>query len=105
MGKELDHVYRTHMAATRRTNALPEMIVRFCRKCIHDRVPKVSQDKQLKYPGKTIIILKDTPWKIRQLRRQYNFLTKALSEADITYKWIYPEGLIFIGKGEKSENR
>lgn len=47
---------------------------------------KRSQGKQLDYQGKAIAILKDTPWKIRQLRKQYGFIMKTLREADMLYK-------------------
>lgn len=100
MRKELDVVYRMHTAYTKRSNAPPETIVRFCRRCTKDRVMKASQGKELEYQGKAFIILKDIPWKVRQLRKQYDFLVKPLREANIVYKWMYPEGLWFTWEGK-----
>lgn len=102
MRRELDYVYRMP-AFTRRANAPPEMIIQFTRRCIKDWVLKASQGKHLEYQGKAIKILEDISWKVRQLRKQYEFLTKTLRDADIIYKRIYPEGLIFSWEGKNQK--
>ncbi|KAJ7303173.1 hypothetical protein JRQ81_012106, partial [Phrynocephalus forsythii] len=38
-------------------------------------------------------ILKDVPWRVRQIRKDFSFLTNLLLKQNIRYKWIYPEGL------------
>lgn len=74
MRTELDYVYRMNTAFTKRTNMPPELIVWFLRRCMRDRVLKAIQGKQLGFHGKPITILKDIPWKVRQLRKQYELL-------------------------------
>lgn len=66
MSKELDYVYRTHMAIIRHTNAPSETVVHFCRRYVRDRVLKAAQGRQLDIQGKIIMMLKDLPWKIRK---------------------------------------
>lgn len=87
-------------------NIPPEVVVRFSRRCIRDRILKATQGQKIKFQDRDLIFLKDKPWKKRQLKRQYNFLTKTLRELEIPYKWIYPEGLIFTwdGKNQKIDN-
>lgn len=87
MSREIDQVYRLHTAVTRRMNKLPELIVRFCRRCIKDRVLKATLGHQLDYQGTPITILKDTPWKIRQLRRQYQKINNVAKVKKFVHKY------------------
>uniref|UniRef100_A0A8C6VDL0 Uncharacterized protein n=1 Tax=Naja naja TaxID=35670 RepID=A0A8C6VDL0_NAJNA len=58
-------------------NKLPrEVHIRFIKKIIKTQILQVAREKTLKYKGKEIVVLKQLPRRVREMRREYTFLTK-----------------------------
>uniref|UniRef100_A0A2D4GT93 Uncharacterized protein n=1 Tax=Micrurus corallinus TaxID=54390 RepID=A0A2D4GT93_MICCO len=55
----------------------------------------------MKYKVKEITVLKQVPRRIRDIRREYTFLTKELLKRGINYRWLIPEGLLFTWKEQR----
>ncbi|KAJ7341005.1 hypothetical protein JRQ81_004577, partial [Phrynocephalus forsythii] len=98
--REVDLIYRQPTAYTRRNKLPPEVIVKLVRRYTRDCILKATQDKEVEINKSKVTILKDVPWEVRQLRKEYTFLTKLLLKHDIRYKWLYPQGLSFQWEGK-----
>uniref|UniRef100_A0A2D4KHD0 L1 transposable element RRM domain-containing protein n=2 Tax=Micrurus TaxID=8634 RepID=A0A2D4KHD0_9SAUR len=75
-----------------RNNLPREVHVRFTKKTMRTEIMQKATDDLLKYKGKNIIALKQIPRKVRDLRREYQFLTKMLIKKEVNYRWLIPEG-------------
>uniref|UniRef100_A0A2D4ID63 Uncharacterized protein n=1 Tax=Micrurus lemniscatus lemniscatus TaxID=129467 RepID=A0A2D4ID63_MICLE len=45
--------------------------------------------------------MKQIPRRIRDIRREYSFLTKELLKRGINYRWLIPEGLLFTWQEQR----
>lgn len=61
---------------------------------IRDEILKRVREEPLQYRKKAIAVLKQIPWKIRDLRKQYQFLTTKLNEKGINFRWLVPGGIL-----------
>lgn len=41
------------------------------------------------------------PRRVREIRRQYSFLTKELFKRGVNYRWLVPEGLLFTWQEQR----
>lgn len=94
--EETDDIYRLNSAYAKRNRVPREVHVKFTKKTIRDEILKRTRDNPMIYRGKTVDILKQTPKRIRDLRKQYHFLTNKLIQKRITFRWINPEGVLIM---------
>uniref|UniRef100_A0A8C5T3D8 L1 transposable element RRM domain-containing protein n=1 Tax=Laticauda laticaudata TaxID=8630 RepID=A0A8C5T3D8_LATLA len=95
---EVFHVYTRYAMR----NKLPrEIHIRFTKKTIKTQILQVAREKTLKYKAKEIVVLKQVPRRVREMRREYQFLTKALLKKGVNYRWLIPEGLMFIWQEQR----
>ncbi|KAJ7326733.1 hypothetical protein JRQ81_016492 [Phrynocephalus forsythii] len=80
-------------AFTRKQKRPPEVVVKLMRRHIRDSILQFSQKQEIKIKESKVNILKDVPWRVPQIRKEYSFLTTLLVKQNIRYKWIYPEDL------------
>uniref|UniRef100_A0A2H6NKX3 L1 transposable element RRM domain-containing protein n=1 Tax=Micrurus carvalhoi TaxID=3147026 RepID=A0A2H6NKX3_9SAUR len=92
----IDEVFRVFTRYAMRNKLPKEVYVRFTKKAIKTQILQRARDDPLRYKGKEIIVLKQVPRKVRELRREYQFLTKILIKKEVNYRWLVPEGLTFI---------
>ncbi|KAJ7332837.1 hypothetical protein JRQ81_015017 [Phrynocephalus forsythii] len=78
-----------------------ELQIRFLKSGFRNKALKAIQGKTFIKYGKNIKALNHVPWKIRQLRKQYEKLTKTLRRKDISYRWLFPEGVTFEFAGQR----
>uniref|UniRef100_A0A670YPM3 L1 transposable element RRM domain-containing protein n=1 Tax=Pseudonaja textilis TaxID=8673 RepID=A0A670YPM3_PSETE len=97
----VDEIYRVFTRYAMRNKLPREIHVRFTKKTIKTQILQVARDKGLKYKGKEIMVLKQVPRRVREMRREYRFLTKKLLEKDVNYRWLIPEGLMFIWQEQR----
>lgn len=50
-----------------------------------------------------IRILKETPWRVRAKRKEYQKLTQCLQNNQIQHKWFLPEGVLFEIQGARQK--
>uniref|UniRef100_A0A8C6X6C3 Uncharacterized protein n=1 Tax=Naja naja TaxID=35670 RepID=A0A8C6X6C3_NAJNA len=55
-----------------------EVHIRFMKKAIKTQILQMAREKTLKYKDKEIVVLKQVPRRVREMRREYQFLTKIL---------------------------
>lgn len=93
MKRKINQAYRVNSSYAR-TSRIPHKVhVIFVRRVVRDRIFKITYEKLLTIQGKEIMILKQIPWKIRDIRRQYLFLTNKLNVKEINFRWLVPEGI------------
>lgn len=51
--------------------------------------------------GQEIKVLKDTPWRVRVKRKEYQKLVKCLRQNQIQYWWLILEGIFFKIQGKR----
>ncbi|XP_015668958.1 ubiquitin carboxyl-terminal hydrolase 14 isoform X1 [Protobothrops mucrosquamatus] len=94
MEVELDQIYRVNSNYARKNKVPREVHVRFLRKSVRDKILRRVRDDPLKYKGKEIVVLKQIPRRIRESRREYQFLTRKLIEKGVNFRWLIPEGIL-----------
>ncbi|KAJ7329742.1 hypothetical protein JRQ81_015916, partial [Phrynocephalus forsythii] len=99
MVKEIEQVYRVNSRFARENKVPREVHVKFIRRAVRDMILRASSDKPLKCQGQEILVLKQIPWKVRDVRKHYQFLTVKLNEKRINFRWLVPEG-IFVNWDE-----
>lgn len=91
---ETDEIYRLNTSYARRNKVSREVHVRFTKKAMRDEILKRTREQPLIYKGKKIDVLKQTPKRVRENRKQYHFLTNKLLNKGINYRWLTPEGIL-----------
>lgn len=86
MKLEIDQVYRINSKYAKIKKVPREVQVIFIRKTTRDKILKVANDNPLRLEGKEIQVMKQTPWKIREMRKKYLFLTNKLNYQNITFR-------------------
>lgn len=99
--RELDEIYRVQTNYVRRNRLPREVHVRFARKKLRDIVLNIAREEQIIFRGKEVNILKQIPKRVREKRRNYNFLTNFLNRRKIIFRWLLPEGLLISWQGRK----
>ncbi|XP_026579894.1 uncharacterized protein LOC113452651 [Pseudonaja textilis] len=92
----MDEIYRVYTSYTMRNKLPREVHVRFTKKTMRTEILQKARGDPLKYKGKEIKALKQIPRKVRDLRREYQFLTKILIKKEVNYRWLILEGLTFV---------
>ncbi|KAJ7341467.1 hypothetical protein JRQ81_005593 [Phrynocephalus forsythii] len=80
MSQEIDQIYRVNSSFARKNKVPREVHVVFVRRKIKEDILRRLRENTLKINDQEITILKQTPWKIRDIRKQYFFLTNKLNE-------------------------
>lgn len=99
--REIDEIYRVQTNYARRNKLPREVHVRFARKRVRDILYNMTRDEQITYRGKEIIILKQIPRRVREVRKSYRFLAVQLNKRSILFKWLLPEGMLITWRGKK----
>lgn len=73
----------------------------FVRKVTRDKILRITNEKPLKIDGREIQVLKQTLWKIRDIRKKYSFLTNKLNSKNINFRWLIPEGVNVNWQGKR----
>uniref|UniRef100_A0A2D4KH05 L1 transposable element RRM domain-containing protein n=1 Tax=Micrurus paraensis TaxID=1970185 RepID=A0A2D4KH05_9SAUR len=94
MIREIDDIYRVYTSYARRHRLPKEIHIRFARRKVRDIIYKISREETIKYKEKEIIILKQIPRRVRELRKDYHFLTNYLNKKNIPFRWITPKGIL-----------
>ena len=90
MSREIAEIFRINSSFARRNKMPRDVHITFLRRKIKEDILKRSRENPLKIQGEEIVVLKQIPWKIQEIRKQYFFLTKKLNEKDINFRWIIP---------------
>ena len=59
-----------------------------------DEVLRRTSDDPIQYRQKETVVLKQIPWRIREGRKQYQFLTTKLIRKGVNFRWLVPEGIL-----------
>lgn len=94
MEKEIDQVYGVNSSYMRINKVPREVHENFVRRDMRDKIVTLTNEKPMVIQGKEIIILKQIPPKIREVRKQYHFLTSKLNTRKINFRWLVPEGIM-----------
>uniref|UniRef100_A0A8C6VIY2 L1 transposable element RRM domain-containing protein n=1 Tax=Naja naja TaxID=35670 RepID=A0A8C6VIY2_NAJNA len=92
----IDETFRIYTRYATRNKLPREIHIRFTKKSIKSQILQAARDKTLKYNNKDIMVLKQVPRRIRESRREYVFLSKELLRRGVNYRWLIPEGLLFV---------
>ncbi|KAJ7319726.1 hypothetical protein JRQ81_019237, partial [Phrynocephalus forsythii] len=95
---EIDTTYRVSTFFTNKNKYPPEVHDKFV-KSTRDKILRDTRETQIEIKNQKIRIVKDIPWKIRQIRKEYNFIVKVPIANQIQHRWMYPEGLDFTWEG------
>uniref|UniRef100_A0A2D4GSU3 L1 transposable element RRM domain-containing protein n=1 Tax=Micrurus corallinus TaxID=54390 RepID=A0A2D4GSU3_MICCO len=90
----MDEVFHVFTRYAARNNLPREVLIRFMKKPTKAQILQVAREKTLKYKDKEIMVLKQVPRRVREIRREYLFLTKELLKRGINYRWLVPEDLL-----------
>lgn len=74
---------------------------RFVKKLTRDEILKKARNEPLQYKGKEILILKQIPGRVRDLRKQYQFLTAKLIKRDVNFRQLVPERILVDWGGKR----
>lgn len=102
MRLEIDQIFRINSRYAKINKCPREVQINFVRRRTRDKVLRVTNEKPLQIEGKEIQILKQTPWKVREIRKNYYFLTDKLNKKGINFRWLIPEGMIINWQGRKT---
>ncbi|KAJ7313608.1 hypothetical protein JRQ81_005145, partial [Phrynocephalus forsythii] len=94
IAKEIDQVYRVNSSYARKNKVSCELYVKCVRRAMRDMILRVVNNKPLKCQGKEILVLNQVLWKIRDVRKQYHFLTAKLNEKRINFSCLVLEGIL-----------
>uniref|UniRef100_A0A2D4GSG4 L1 transposable element RRM domain-containing protein n=1 Tax=Micrurus corallinus TaxID=54390 RepID=A0A2D4GSG4_MICCO len=101
MEMEIDEIFRIHTTYARRHKLPREVHVRFVKKSIRDKILNKARDEPLQYKGKQLVVLKHIPRRVRDLRKQYHFLTSVLIKYNVNFRWLIPEGILVTWQEKK----
>uniref|UniRef100_A0A2D4FDL9 Uncharacterized protein n=2 Tax=Micrurus TaxID=8634 RepID=A0A2D4FDL9_MICCO len=62
---------------------------------------KEQENEPLKYKGKEIVTLKQILRRVRNQRRQYQFLTTQLIKYNVIFRWLISEGILVTWQGKR----
>ncbi|KAF7235371.1 Histone-lysine N-methyltransferase PRDM9 [Varanus komodoensis] len=94
MDMGIDLVFRVNSTYNRKNKLPREVRVKFALRSIRDNVLKAVWEKPLKRDDlQEVTVLKQIPWRIREGRKKYLFLTTKLIKKK--FKWLTPEGTFF----------
>uniref|UniRef100_A0A2D4GSU9 L1 transposable element RRM domain-containing protein n=1 Tax=Micrurus corallinus TaxID=54390 RepID=A0A2D4GSU9_MICCO len=89
----MDEIFRVFTRYAMRNKLPREVHIRFTKKTIKSQILQVAREKTLKYKDKEIMVLRQGPRRVREIR-EYLFLTKELLKRGINYRWLVPEDLL-----------
>lgn len=92
----IDEIFRVYTRYAMQNKLPGEVHIRFTKKLIKAQILQIAREKTLKYKEKEIVVLKQIPRRVREMRREYQFLTKILLQKGVNYRWLLPEGLVFM---------
>uniref|UniRef100_A0A8C6VAK8 ADRM1 26S proteasome ubiquitin receptor n=1 Tax=Naja naja TaxID=35670 RepID=A0A8C6VAK8_NAJNA len=101
MEMEMDEIFRIHTIYARRHKLPREVHVRFVKKSIRDKILNKARDEPLQYKGKQLVVLKHIPRRVRDLRKQYHFLTSVLIKCNVNFRWLIPVGILVTWQKKK----
>ncbi|XP_070805241.1 myosin-6-like [Pituophis catenifer annectens] len=99
--KKLDEIYRVKTNYARRNKLPREVHVRFALRKVKDVVYNIVRDEPVNFKGKEVIVLKQVPKRVRDLRRDYRFLEIQLNKRSIPFRWLIPEGMLITWQGKR----
>lgn len=99
--RDVDEVYRIYTSYARRNNLPKEVHIRFTKKSIRDEILQKTRLQAFTYKGKRIAVLPQIPKRVRDMRRQFEFLTTFLRKYKIRYRWLLPEGISFTWQTQR----
>uniref|UniRef100_A0A2D4K3B7 L1 transposable element RRM domain-containing protein n=1 Tax=Micrurus paraensis TaxID=1970185 RepID=A0A2D4K3B7_9SAUR len=101
MEGEIDKIYRINTSYARRHKVPREVHVKFIKKSTKDEILKRVRDYPLQYRGKEIVVLKQIPRRVSDLRKQYQLLTVKLIKRQVNVRWLVPEGILVNWDGKR----
>nr|XP_034975946.1 G-protein coupled receptor 157 isoform X1 [Zootoca vivipara] len=78
-----------------------DCLVTFTSMDFKNRVMRESYNNSMKMEGRTIIVFKEVPIRFLKKRDPYKELAGLLSKNGVSYRWEYPQGLIFYYKNKR----
>lgn len=101
MSWDMDQIYRVNSNYARIHNVPREVHVKFLKRETRDEILRTQRGGALKFKDKQVIILKQIPRKIREMRKRYYFLSGKLYLKGIMFRWLMPEGLLILWEGNR----
>ncbi|KAJ7331942.1 hypothetical protein JRQ81_014122, partial [Phrynocephalus forsythii] len=98
--EEIESMYRVNSNFARKHRIPRDIRINFVKRSTKDKILKLTNDKPLVILGKEVIVLKEIPKSIREIRNQYRFLTDKLNQCNIRFKWLIPEGILVNWKSK-----
>ncbi|KAJ7324571.1 hypothetical protein JRQ81_017591 [Phrynocephalus forsythii] len=80
MEGELDQVFRVNSSYARRNKIPHEVQVKFVKRMMKDKILKIFRDEPIVYGQTELVVLKQVSWRVREMRKQYHFLSNKLNE-------------------------
>ncbi|XP_048348363.1 uncharacterized protein LOC125430482 [Sphaerodactylus townsendi] len=99
--KEVDQIYRVNTRSSRNKSQPRDIVFSCVRRDLREELLRANSKKNYQLDGNKIIIMKELPVSIQQRRKDYRRMTSFLMDEKIKYRWIIPEGLLFLWKGKR----
>lgn len=68
---------------------------------MRDEILRKTREEPIKCEQNEIVVLKQIPWRVREVRKQYQFLTSKLNEKKINFRWLTLEGILIMWQGTR----
>ncbi|KAJ7335898.1 hypothetical protein JRQ81_013839 [Phrynocephalus forsythii] len=91
---EIEFIHRINSRFAKMNKLPRDVRVTFVRREMKERVMRIMSEEPLTILGKEVVALKETPRRIREIRKNYRFLTEELNKDNIRFRWLLPEGMI-----------
>ena len=95
---EIDQKYRLHSSYAKKNRIPREVHIKFVKGLTRDEVLQRTTEDPIQYRQKEIVVLKQIPWRIREGRKQYHFLTTKLDRKGVNFRWLVPKAREFLEK-------
>ncbi|KAJ7341851.1 hypothetical protein JRQ81_007448, partial [Phrynocephalus forsythii] len=91
---EIEFIHRINSRFAKMNKLPRDVRVTFVRREMKERMMRIMSEEPLTVLGKEVVALKETPRRIREIRKNYRFLTEELNKDNIRFRWLLPEGMI-----------
>ncbi|XP_070797216.1 tropomyosin isoforms c/e-like [Pituophis catenifer annectens] len=90
----INEIFRVHTRYAMRNNLPREIHVIFIKKTLKTDILHLMRKTTIKHKGREIVALKQVPRRVRDLRKEYQFLTKCLIKRGVSYRWLVSERIL-----------
>ncbi|XP_077157993.1 uncharacterized protein LOC143819831 [Paroedura picta] len=101
MEDQVDTVFWVNSVYAKQHKLPRDCLIQFTTRNIKDQILQEHYKTPFCVAGERIKILKEIPARLLRKRKDYNFLSTALKNKGIKYRWELPEGISFSYRGKK----